>query len=141
MFLNQLGSSGHNFGTRNTRTSIKGSKDLYCSLGSNQILSDNFGSLSGRWRHERKKIQNIPQPWRHPPKTPNPILKIFFFQFKQENFTSFSRVWIALYHTHPMSYRLPKKRELETHAFSAIIGFLCQMVFFGHSSCSGDDRT
>jgi len=48
IFLNKFGSSGHNFGTRNARKSIKGSKYSYSSLESNQILSHSFGSSSGQ---------------------------------------------------------------------------------------------
>jgi len=44
---------------------------------------------------EEPKKQNIPQPWRHPPKTPNPNLKSFFFQSKLKGFTSLSRVCTA----------------------------------------------
>ena len=45
MFLNKLGSSGHTFVTRTPGKFIKGSKDSYLSLESNQILSHNFGSF------------------------------------------------------------------------------------------------
>jgi len=57
-----LESFGLNFGTRNARKSIKGSKDSNYSLESNQTLSYNIGSLSGRWRHKRKtkNKQSIP---------------------------------------------------------------------------------
>jgi len=69
-FLQDLGSCDHNFGTRNSRKSIRDSKDTYYSLESKKTLSHNFGSLFGWWRHKRKtKKQNIPQPLRHPLKT------------------------------------------------------------------------
>ena len=62
--------------TRNARKSIKHSKDSYNSLEPNKSLSHEIGSLDRWWRH--KKLQNMPQSWRHRPKTPNPKLKIFF---------------------------------------------------------------
>jgi len=60
-FLQDLGSFGHNFSTRNARKSIQASKDSYFSLEFKQTLSDNFGSLSGRWRHKKnKKAKHTP---------------------------------------------------------------------------------
>jgi len=40
-----LGFFGHNFDTRNARKSIKGSKDSYNSLESNEALSQNIDTL------------------------------------------------------------------------------------------------
>jgi len=59
---NDLGLSGHNFGPRNARKSIKGSKDSYFRLEYNQILSHMFGPLTGWRRHKRttKKSKTFP---------------------------------------------------------------------------------
>jgi len=48
--LNNFQKFGHNFGNRNTRKSIKPSKDSYYSLKSNKLLSheiNSFGQLPG----------------------------------------------------------------------------------------------
>jgi len=83
-----MGSFGHNFGTRKARKPIKGSKDSY-SLESKQTLNHNIGSLSGRWRHERKTKESKTYP------AENPKLKSqVFFQSKLQDFTSVSRLWI-----------------------------------------------
>ena len=49
-----MGCFGHNFGTRNTRRSIRGFEDSYYSLESEQILSHNSGLLLVQWRHKKK---------------------------------------------------------------------------------------
>ena len=44
---------------------------------------------------QKPKKQNIPQPWWHPPKVPNPNHK-FVFSPNYKTSTNLSRVWIAL---------------------------------------------
>ena len=77
IFLNDLGSSGRNFGIRNARKSTKGSKDSYSSLESNQILSHNFGWLFGQWRH-KKITRTYPHPDDTHRKPGTQISKVFF---------------------------------------------------------------
>jgi len=56
---------GHNFGTRNARKSIKGSKDSYHSLESHKTLSHEIGSVD--------------RPMTSSTKTPNPKHNFILF--------------------------------------------------------------
>jgi len=73
------------------------------SLGSTQTLSHNFGDDVIKV----KPKLTLPSPWQHPPKTPNPNLKSFLVQWKLQDFTSLSKVRIALHHVLGASNRYP----------------------------------
>ena len=83
------------------------------------------------WKNNQKK-QNLPLFWRHPPKTPKPNLKRFIFQCRLEDFTSISRVRIALmFSRRVIAIRASHQRE--THVFYAIFWFWGKMGFGGYN--------
>jgi len=70
-----------NFGSRNARKPIKGSKDSDGSLVLTKNLNEKIGSFDWRPgpRKLGKKTRKHPHLWRPPPENPKPKTKKFFF--------------------------------------------------------------
>jgi len=98
------------------------SRALNCSLESNQTLSHNLGSLSGRRRHKRKTKKSKTFP--HPDGThrkPRTQVSKGLVHYKLQDFTRLSRVRIALSMFSRRVIAIHARRQWETHAFSAML--------------------